>query len=124
MSGLEQEAKVRTIDSAEIAALIERIEHAIEHNLSLTADDMKLLLSAMLTLCTLQSQMEQDSVTLNKLRKLLGMVKQSEKRQKKGNQGGDSEGGDQGNKSKKKKPYKRRRKRVRANPRPKWFITR
>ena len=119
MSGSEQEAKVRTIDSAEIAALIERIEHAIEHNLSLTADDMKLLLSAMLTLCTLQSQMEQDSVTLNKLRKLLGMVKQSEKRQKKGNQGGDSEGGDQGNKSKKKKTIKTKKKKGKSKSTPK-----
>ncbi|MCB1827925.1 MAG: IS66 family transposase, partial [Coxiellaceae bacterium] len=41
---------------------------------------MKLLLEAISTLCTLQVKMEQDDITLHKLRKLLGMVKQSERR--------------------------------------------
>ena len=119
MSGSDQEDKVRTIDRAEIAALIERIEHAIEHNLALTVDDMKLLLSAMLTLCTLQSQIEQDSVTLNKLRKLLGMVKQSEKRRNKANRDGDSEDGDQQNKSKKKKTIKTKKNKEKNKSTPK-----
>ena len=74
--------KVDTIDTAAITALIERVEYSIEHNLALTIEDMKLLLLAITTLCTLQQKMEQDDITLYKLRKLLGMVKQSEQRRK------------------------------------------
>jgi len=73
--------KITEIDRDALSSLMMRIEKAIEHDLSLSVDDMKLLLSAITTLCTLQSKMEQDDVTLYKLRKLLGMVKQSERRQ-------------------------------------------
>lgn len=72
------------IDRTALSSLMIRIEEAIEHDLALSVDDMKLLLSAITTLCTLQSKMEQDDVTLHKLRKLLGMVKQSERRQQPG----------------------------------------
>ncbi len=78
-------AKTSNIDSmnaAAIAALIKRVEHAIEHDLALTLEDLKLLLLAITTLCTLQQKMEQDDITLHKLRKLVGMVKQSERRGK------------------------------------------
>jgi transposase len=68
------------INIKELAALIARIEYAIEHNLALSVDDMKLLLSAITTLCTLQQKIEQDDITLTKLRKLLGMIRQSESR--------------------------------------------
>lgn len=64
----------------DLASLMTRVETAIEHDLALSIEDMKLLLSAITTLCTLQAKMEQDDVTLHKLRKLLGMIKQSEKR--------------------------------------------
>ena len=73
------------VDRSALSSLIVRIEEAIEHDLALSVDDMKLLLSAIVTLCTLQAKMEQDDVTLHKLRKLLGMVKQSERRQQSGN---------------------------------------
>lgn len=73
-------AEVNEIDRDELAALMARVEQAIEHDLALSIDDMKLLLSAITTLCTLQSKIEQDDITLHKLRKLLGMIKQSEKR--------------------------------------------
>ena len=69
------------IDHEALSALMMRIEEAIKHDLALSVDDMKLLLCAITTLCTLQSKMAQDDVTLHKLRKLLGMVKQSERRQ-------------------------------------------
>jgi transposase len=72
------------IDRDALSSLMIRIEEAIEHDLALSVDDMKLLLSAITTLCTLQSKMEMDDVTLDKLRKLLGMVKQSERRQPSG----------------------------------------
>src|ERR1700722_19195829 len=72
---------ITEIDRDALSSLMMRIEEAIEHDLSFSVDDMKLLLSAITTLCTLQSKIEQDDVTLHKLRKLLGMVKQSERRQ-------------------------------------------
>lgn len=68
------------LDYHALSALITRIEEAIANDLALSVEDMKLLLYAITTLCTLQSKMEQDDITLYKLRKLLGMVKQSEKR--------------------------------------------
>lgn len=71
---------IHEIDYAELSALIIRIEEAIAHDLSLSVEDMKLLLTAITTLCTLQAKIEQDDITLHKLRKLLGMIKQSEKR--------------------------------------------
>jgi hypothetical protein len=67
------------IDRKALAELIVRVEEAIEHNLALSVDDLKLLLLAISTLCTLQEKIEADDVTLHKLRKLLGMVQQSER---------------------------------------------
>jgi len=74
------DTKLQEIDHKELAALIERVEYAIEHELSLSMEDLKLLLCAITTLCTLQEKIEQNDVTLYKLRKLLGMVRQSESR--------------------------------------------
>ena len=68
------------IDVKELTALIERVEYAIEHELALSSEDMRWLLSAISTLCMLQQKIEQDDITLIKLRKLLGMVRQSERR--------------------------------------------
>ena len=67
------------IDRKALAELIVRIEEAIEHSLALSVDDLKLLLLAISTLCALQEKIEADDVTLHKLRKLLGMVQQSER---------------------------------------------
>ena len=93
------------IDRNELSGLIERVEEAIEHELALSVEDMKLLLSAISTLCTLQSQLEQDDITLSKLRKLLGMIRQSEKRSNTAKKG-TSRTGKRGNghSSKKDKP--------------------
>jgi len=68
------------IDRLSLAALIERVEEAITYELALSVADMQLLLLAITTLCTLQSKLAQDDITLHKLRKLLGMVRQSEQR--------------------------------------------
>ncbi len=68
------------INIEELNALIERVEHAIENELALSVDDLKLLLSAIHTLSTLQRSLEDKNATLYKLRKLLGMIKQSERR--------------------------------------------
>ena len=96
---------VEEISHEQLIGLIQRIEHAIEHDLSLSVEDMKLLLMAITTLCTLQQKLENNDVTLHKLRKLLGMVQQSEQRRNKegppkprGNKNSSKQ------KSKKKKP--------------------
>jgi len=77
---MTQSPRVVEIDRKELAELIIRVEEAIEHQLALSVDDLKLLLAAISTLCTLQEKIEADNVTLHKLRKLLGMVQQSERR--------------------------------------------
>lgn len=73
-------SQVEEIDSQALYDLIARIEHAIEHELALEPEDLRLLLNAIHTLMTLQSRLEDKDVTLHKLRKLLGMVSSSEKR--------------------------------------------
>ena len=74
---LAQPSHIMEIDRKALAELIARVEEAIEHNLALSVDDLKLLLLAISTLCALQEKIEADDVTLHKLRKLLGMVQQS-----------------------------------------------
>jgi transposase len=71
---------IQEISQAELDALIERVELAIENELALSIEDMKLLLLAIHSLSMLQQKIEDKDITLHKLRKLLGMVKQSEKR--------------------------------------------
>jgi transposase len=95
---------VEEISHEQLMGLIRRVEHAIEHDLSLSVEDMKLLLMAITTLCTLQQKLENNDVTLHKLRKLLGMVQQSEQRR---SQKGPSK--PRGNKkSSKEKPKKKK----------------
>ncbi|NOY73407.1 MAG: hypothetical protein GXP14_13740 [Gammaproteobacteria bacterium] len=75
-----EETTVQEIDDAALQALITRVEHAIEQGLALEAEDMRLLLRAIHTLLEIQTQLEEKNITLHKLRKLLGMVRRSEKR--------------------------------------------
>lgn len=86
---MDQSSRVVEINRKELAELITRVEEAIEHNLALSVDDLKLLLLAISTLCTLQEKIEADDVTLHKLRKLLGMVQQSERRRGPANPDGE-----------------------------------
>lgn len=72
--------KRQEISVDELEALIARVEQAIEDELALTVEDMKRLLLAISTLSTVQQQLEDKDTTLYKLRKLLGMVTQSEQR--------------------------------------------
>ena len=81
MSVTETQA-IHEISHAELNELIQRVEHAIEHDLALSIEDLKLLLLAITTLCTLQESLENRDVTIHKLQKLLGIVRQSEKRRK------------------------------------------
>jgi hypothetical protein len=99
---MNSQSNIQEIDKVALNELIARVEHAIEHDLALSVDDMKLLLSAMTTLCTLQEKMEQDDITLHKLHKLLGIVKQSESRRE-GQKGDDDKKGKGKSNNKKKK---------------------
>lgn len=72
---------VNEIDTEALDELVARVQYAIEHELSLSIEDMKLLLQAIHTLCHLQHRLEDKDITLTKLRKLLGMVQSSERRE-------------------------------------------
>ena len=74
--------KFKDITQKELDALIKRVEEALENDLALCADDLRLLLSAIQTLATLQGKMDDDGMTLLKLKKLLGMVASSEKKRR------------------------------------------
>jgi transposase len=91
------------ISKCEMNKLIERVEHAIEHDLALNTEDMKLLLKAVQTLLEVHDRMEDDDITLKKLKKLLGMVKSSESRRSKtGKQGNGNQGDKKGSSGRKK----------------------
>jgi transposase len=67
------------LPESELDGLIERIEQAREHNLALSGDDYALLLNAVLTLASMQEQLSYNDLTIHKLKKLLGVVRSSEK---------------------------------------------
>jgi len=70
---------VTELSGEELDALIERVKEAAEHGLALSGDDLQLLLSALVMLAQLQEKMTDSDVTLQKLRKLAGIVSSSEK---------------------------------------------
>lgn len=80
---MSEKESIQDISQAELSALIERVECAIENELALSIEDMKLLLLAIHSLATLTQKIEDKEITLHKLRKLLGMVTQSEQRRDK-----------------------------------------
>lgn len=67
------------IDEAALDALIARVEEARDHALALSAADLGLLLNALLTLANLHERLEHNELTLRKMRKLLGIVRASER---------------------------------------------
>jgi len=69
---------IQEIDVKAFDALIARLNEAQDYNLTLSADDIALLLMALSTLATLQDRLSSHDVTVHKLRKLLGMVSASE----------------------------------------------
>ncbi len=68
------------ISKEELDALLRRMEEAIEHGLALSSDDLILLMNAIQTLTSVQTELQNNNVTLHKLKKLLGIVTSSEKR--------------------------------------------
>ena len=67
------------LSDQEVEHLMTRIKEAQAHHLALTPDDTQLLLDALMTLACLQERLNDKDVTLHKLRKLLGIVRASEK---------------------------------------------
>lgn len=67
------------LSQAELEGLIERVKEAAEYGLALSAEDLQLLLNALLMLAQLQAEMADQDITLHKLRKLAGIVTSSEK---------------------------------------------
>jgi hypothetical protein len=70
---------VRAIDEKEIDALIERIKQAKSDRLSLTDEDIDLVLKMLISFASFNEQLSDNDITLNKLRKLAGLVNSSEK---------------------------------------------
>ena len=108
---MKEKGSFQEISRRELERLIERVEYAVEHELSISVEDLKLLLLAITTLSQVQQKLEDRNMTLLKLRKLLGMVRQSEQRRssnKKNNSADSSMGKDKNQKknrnSLKKKP--------------------
>ena len=71
--------KTIQINTGEIQALKQRISDAQAYDLSLSKEDNQHILDALVTLEHLQQQLHTDSITLHKLRKLLGIEISSEK---------------------------------------------
>jgi len=72
-------ATIEEIDIAQLDALMGRLKDAKDFDLTLSSDDIQLLLKALSTLTLMQSRLSSNDVTLHKLRKLLGIVVSSEK---------------------------------------------
>jgi transposase len=71
--------KTEIISEEELDGLIDRLKDAIVNNLSLSIDDMQLLLKMLLSFAYMQEQLNDSDVTMHKLKKLAGLVKSSEK---------------------------------------------
>ena len=67
------------LSETELDALLERIEQAKTHGLALSVDDYELLMGAVMMLTNMQERLEKNDLSVLKLRKLLGMVRSSEK---------------------------------------------
>lgn len=67
------------LSEAELDELIGRVEQAMEHGLALSTRDYQLLLGAIMMLANLHERIEKNDLTIRKLKKLLGMVRSSEK---------------------------------------------
>jgi len=70
---------VQDIDIDALDALIARLQQAKDYQLTLEPADIKLLISALITLSHLQHKLSDQDITLHKLRKLVGIVRSSEK---------------------------------------------
>jgi transposase len=70
---------IRELSEEQLDGLMVRIREARDHNLALSGDDYDVLMSAMLMLANMQERLNNNDLTLTKLKKLMGMVSSSEK---------------------------------------------
>lgn len=70
---------MRELSEEQLDGLMQRIREARDHKLALSGDDYDVLMSAMLMLANMQERLQNNDLTLTKLKKLLGMVNSSEK---------------------------------------------
>ncbi len=70
---------IKEISEKELDALIMRMESAIENDISITKEDMKLWLEIGLSFAQLNEHLADNDITLHKLKKLAGLVSSSEK---------------------------------------------
>jgi transposase len=70
---------IKEISDKELDGLLKRLEEAISNDLSLTKEDMKLLLEILVSFAHLSEQLSDNDITLHKLKKLAGIVSSSEK---------------------------------------------
>jgi len=70
---------IQDIDIDALDALIARLQQAKDYQLTLEPADIELLISALITLSHLQHKLSDHDITLHKLRKLVGIVRSSEK---------------------------------------------
>lgn len=95
---------IKDVSQKEIDALIDRLQAAIDHDLSVEKDDLILLMQLVETLTHLQDKMNEKDMTLIKLKRLLGMLPKSEKRKRDGsNNSGDGQPRNQSSTKQKKK---------------------
>ncbi len=79
MTSTTDTSDITQLSTEELDALIGRLQEAIDYDLTLCADDIRLLLNAVMTLASMQERIADKDITLHKLRKLLGMISASEK---------------------------------------------
>ena len=80
---------IKDVSQKEMDALIDRLQAAIDHDLSVEKDDLILLMQFVETLTHLQDKMNEKDMTLIKLKRLLGMLPESEKRKSNGSSNQD-----------------------------------
>lgn len=94
----------------QLDALIKRVEQAVAEDIALSGEDLKLLLNALKMLVQMQMKLAHDDVTINKLRKLAGIVASSEKL--------SGIKSDAGKENSEKKPTSKKPPKPRKKPRP------
>lgn len=67
------------IDIKELDELIKRVQKVITHDLALSSEDCQLLLDVLLTFIDMQTNLANNDITIQKLRKLAGIVKSLKK---------------------------------------------
>lgn len=72
-------AATRIVELPVMDELISRVEQAKKAQLTLSPEDCDLLLNAVLTLASMQERLSHNELTISKLKKLMGMVRSSEK---------------------------------------------